>query len=47
MTTQPEAILENNLIEQLIRLGYVSVKIHDGVVLVSNLRSAGICNPAV
>ena len=30
MTIQPEAILENNLIKQLVGLGYASVKIHDG-----------------
>jgi len=39
MTTQPEAILENNLINQLIGLGYYSVKIHDGNALVSNLKT--------
>lgn len=39
MTTQPEVLLENNLIEQLIGLGYGSVKIHDGEALVSNLKS--------
>lgn len=39
MTTQPEAILENNLIKQLISLGYESVKIHDGDALFSNLKA--------
>lgn len=39
MTTQPEAILENKLIQQLVSLGYASVKIHDGAALVSNLKS--------
>ena len=39
MSAQPEAILENNLIKQLIGLGYASVKIHDGEALVSNLKS--------
>lgn len=38
MTAQSEAILENNLIKQLIVLGYAPVKIHDGVALVSNLK---------
>ncbi len=39
MSTQPEALLENNLIKQLVNLGYASVKIHDGNALVSNLKS--------
>ncbi len=39
MTTQSEAILENNLIKQLIGLGYESVKIHDGDALFANLKS--------
>jgi len=39
MTTQPEALLENNLIKQLIDLGYTSVKIHDGNALVSNFKT--------
>lgn len=39
MSTQPEAILENNLIKQLMGLGYAAVKIHDGGALVSNLKS--------
>lgn len=38
MTTQSEAILENNLIQQLVGLGYVSVKVMDGNALVSNLK---------
>jgi type I restriction enzyme R subunit len=38
MTTQPEAILENTLIKQLISLDYESVQIHDGDVLLSNLK---------
>lgn len=36
---QSEAILENNLIQQLAGLGYQSVAIHDGEVLLSNLKS--------
>jgi type I restriction enzyme R subunit len=39
MSHQPEAILENNLIQQLVDLGYTSVQIHDGDVLLSNLKS--------
>ncbi len=39
MTHQSEAILENNLIKQLIGLGYASAKIMDGNALVSNLKS--------
>ena len=39
MTTQPEAILENNLIKQLVGLGYSSTKVMDGDALVSNLQS--------
>ena len=38
MTTQ-EAIIESRLIKQLVRLGYATVKIHDGDALVSNLKS--------
>ena len=38
MTTQSEAILEKNLINQLIGLGYSSVKIQDGAALVANLK---------
>ena len=36
---QSEAILENNLIKQLIGLGYASAKVLDGAALVSNLKS--------
>ncbi|MGQ1911691.1 type I restriction endonuclease subunit R [Marinifilum sp. RC60d5] len=36
---QSEAILENKLIKQLVDLGYQSVKVMDGDVLVSNLKS--------
>ncbi|MGK0386675.1 MAG: type I restriction enzyme R subunit, partial [Patiriisocius sp.] len=39
MSHQSEAILENNLIQQLIGLGYESVKVMDGKALVSNLKS--------
>ncbi|WP_026810723.1 type I restriction endonuclease subunit R [Arenibacter latericius] len=39
MTTQPEANLENNLIQQLVGLGYTSVKVQDGDALLSNLKS--------
>lgn len=39
MKNQSEAVLENNLIKQLINLGYTSVKIQDGESLVSNLKS--------
>jgi type I restriction enzyme R subunit len=39
MTTQSEAILENNLIKQLTGLGYSSVKVVDGDALVANLKS--------
>jgi type I restriction enzyme R subunit len=39
MTTQSEALLENNLIKQLISLGYASAKIHDGEALVHNLKT--------
>ena len=35
---QSEAILESNLIKQLVSLGYESVKIHDGDAFVSNLK---------
>jgi len=38
MSHQSEAILENNLIRQLVGLGYTSVKIPDGSSLVSNLK---------
>ncbi len=39
MTHQSEAILENNLIKQLIGLGYSSVKVPDGAALVCNLKN--------
>ena len=39
MSHQSEAILENNLIHQLIGLGYESVKVMDGDALVFNLKS--------
>ena len=39
MNHQSEAILENNLIKQLIDLGYGSAKVMDGDALVSNLKA--------
>ncbi|TXE15706.1 hypothetical protein ES692_15625 [Psychroserpens burtonensis] len=39
MTKQPEALLEYNLIQQLIGSGYASVKVQDGNALVFNLKS--------
>lgn len=39
MKHQSEAILENNLIKQLIQLGYASVKVMDGNALVDNLKA--------
>jgi type I restriction enzyme R subunit len=39
MSHQSEAILENNLIKQLVGLGYQSVKVIDGNALVSNLKT--------
>jgi type I restriction enzyme R subunit len=39
MTIQAEVILENNLIKQLLEMGYASAKIPDGNALVSNLKS--------
>ena len=39
MTTQPEQILENNLIAQLQKLGYKSVVIKDEKDLLANLKS--------
>jgi len=39
MTKQPEALLEYNLIQQLIGLGYSSVKVQDGDALLSNLKA--------
>lgn len=38
MSHQSEAIVERNLIKQLIGLGYESVKIHDGDAFISNLK---------
>jgi type I restriction enzyme R subunit len=35
---QSEAILENNLIKQLIGLGYASAKVMEGATLVSGYR---------
>lgn len=39
MSHQSEALLENNLIQQLVGLGYASVKIPDGNALVANLKN--------
>jgi type I restriction enzyme R subunit len=39
MSHQSELKLENNLIQQLVDLGYNSVKVMDGDALVSNLKS--------
>tara|TARA_R110002051_G_scaffold181460_1_gene250946 strand:+ start:13648 stop:16521 length:2874 start_codon:yes stop_codon:yes gene_type:complete len=39
MTKQPEALLEYNLIQQLIGLGYSSVKVQDGDALLANLKA--------
>ena len=39
MTKQPETLLEYNLIQQLLGLGYTSVKVPDGEALVTNLKS--------
>ena len=39
MSHQSEAILENNLIKQLLEMGYASAKIPDGDALVANLKS--------
>tara|TARA_R110000868_G_scaffold152299_2_gene376938 strand:+ start:801 stop:3704 length:2904 start_codon:yes stop_codon:yes gene_type:complete len=39
MTTQSEALLENNLIQQLVGLGYTAVKVPDATALVANLKS--------
>ena len=39
MSHQSEAILENDLIKQLIDLGYASAKVMDGDALVSNLKT--------
>lgn len=39
MSTQPEAILEDNIVKQLTGLGYGRVIIHDEEMLLSNLKS--------
>ncbi len=39
MTTQPEEILENNLVEQLVKLGYQKVKLKDEDDLLANLKA--------
>lgn len=39
MTTQPEQILENNLVTQLIALGYKKVAVTNESELLSNLKS--------
>jgi type I restriction enzyme R subunit len=39
MTTQPEQILENNLVAQLVALGYKKVEIIDEVSMLSNLKA--------
>ncbi|WP_439182522.1 type I restriction endonuclease subunit R [Carboxylicivirga taeanensis] len=39
MTTQPEQVLENNLLAQLIKLGYKNVVINDESDLLTNLKS--------
>jgi type I restriction enzyme R subunit len=39
MTTQPEQILENNLVTQLVALGYTKVEIVDEVSMLSNLKA--------
>ena len=39
MSHQSEAILENDLIKQLVELGYASAKVMDGDALVSNLKA--------
>ena len=38
MTTQPEQVLENNLIKQLVGLGYEQVKVTNDVELVTNFK---------
>ena len=40
MSHQSEAILEKNLIQQLVGLGYESVKIHEGGAFIYNLKTA-------
>ncbi len=39
MSHQSEVLLENNLIKQLVALGYQLVQIHDGDVFVNNLKT--------
>ena len=39
MSHQSEAVLENNLIKQLVELGYASAKIEDASSLISNLKA--------
>ena len=39
MATQPEQVLENQLVEQLCGLGYAKVKITDEATLISNLKT--------
>ena len=39
MTTQPEQILENNLIAQLVKLGYTQTVIKDEYDLLANLKN--------
>ena len=50
MNHQSEAILENNLIKQLVQLGYSSTKVVDGAALVSidqiNGGSFDNCTPS-
>ena len=38
MTTQPEQILEDNLVAQLVKLGYEKTALHDENALLTNLR---------
>ncbi|MCK5280761.1 MAG: hypothetical protein KAK04_19545, partial [Cyclobacteriaceae bacterium] len=39
MSSQPEAILENNLVKQLTGLGYARVQIHDEEGILTNLKA--------
>jgi type I restriction enzyme R subunit len=39
MTTQPEQILENNLVTQLVTLGYKQVELFDEVSMLYNLKA--------
>jgi len=39
MTTQPEAILEDNLVEQLTGLGYAFVSVNNEEGILSNLKN--------